>query len=116
MNPVIHLLLWLIIGPEHGLVHIYADMTLDLSYFGIKIPLSNCSCRKWIGISMCLTLGVTLLYSTTEIKLVFYSQFNVGASVWSYRASMYLQNTLFLFTALYMYLIYPSVDSEAIAG
>ena len=33
MNPVIHLLLRLIIGPEHELVHISAGMTLELSHF-----------------------------------------------------------------------------------
>ena len=40
MNTVIHLVLRLIIGPEYDLVHIYAGMTLDFSYFGIKRPLS----------------------------------------------------------------------------
>ena len=70
MNPVINLLLCLIIGPEHGLVHISAGMTLEFSYFGTKIPLSNYSCRNHILMSMCLTLRVTILDSTTEIQIV----------------------------------------------
>ena len=37
---------------------------------------------------MRLTLGVALLASTTEIQLVLYSQFTVGAPVWSAKASM----------------------------
>ena len=65
---------------------------------------------------MCLTLGVTRLASTTEIQLVLSSQFNVCASVWSDKASMYLQITLVFFTALYIHLISPSVESDAIAG
>ena len=44
--------------------------------------------------SMCLPLGVTILYSTTEIKLVLDSQFSVGAPVYSPKASVYLQITL----------------------
>ena len=40
--------------------------------------------------SMCLTLGVTILYSTTEIQLVLSSQCYVGAPVWGDKASMYL--------------------------
>ena len=67
MNPVIHLVLQLIIGPEHGLVHISSRMTLDLSYFGTKTPLSDCPFRKQTRMSMCLTLVLTLLASTTEI-------------------------------------------------
>ena len=55
----------MIIGPEHGLVRMSAGMTLDFSYFGIKRPLSNCYSRKKTVISMCLTLGVTILSSTT---------------------------------------------------
>ena len=54
---------------------------------------------------MCLTLGVTLLASTTEIKLVLSSQCTVCAPVRSAKASMYLRITLVLFTALYMHLI-----------
>ena len=67
MNPVINLVLRLIIGPEYGLLHISAGMTLEFSYFGRKRPLSNLSCRKQTRISICLTLGLTLLYSTTEM-------------------------------------------------
>ena len=61
MNPVIHLLPRLIIVPEHGLVHIFSGIALELSYFGINIPLSNFSFRKQTGISMGLTLGVNIL-------------------------------------------------------
>ena len=65
---------------------------------------------------MCLTLGVTILSSTTETKLVLSSQCTVGAPVWSAKSSMYLRITLVFLTALYMHLIYPSVESDAIAG
>ena len=65
---------------------------------------------------MCLTIGVTLLDSTTEIQLVLSSQFIGFAPVYSARASMYLRMTLVFLTALYMHIISLSVDSEAIAG
>ena len=65
---------------------------------------------------MCLTIGVTLLDSTTEIQLVLYSQCNVGAPVWSDRYFIYLRITLVFLTSLYMHIISPLVDSEAIAG
>ena len=65
---------------------------------------------------MCLTLGVTLLASTQEIQLVLSSQFTVGAPLWSSKASMYLWITLVFLTDLYMHLISPSVESDAIAG
>ena len=55
----------MIIVPERGLAHISAGMILDFSYFGTKIPLSKCFYRKYTGMSMYLTLGVTLLDSTT---------------------------------------------------
>ena len=71
------------IGPEHGFVHISAGMTLDFSYFERKRPLSNFSCRKQTGISIFLTLGVTLLASPTEIQLVLSYQCTVGAPVYS---------------------------------
>ena len=64
---------------------------------------------------MCLTLGVTILASTKEIQLVLSSQYNVGATVGSAKASMYPQITFFL-TYLYMHLISPSVEPDAIAG
>ena len=70
LNPVIHLVFRLVITPEHDSVHISTVMTLDFSYFVIKTPLSNCSCMKQTRISTCLTLGVTIFYSTTEIQLV----------------------------------------------
>ena len=70
MNPVIDLLLLLIIGPVHGLVHISAGTTLNFSYLGRKRPLSNFSRRKQTGISMCLTLVVIILALTAEIQLV----------------------------------------------
>ena len=65
---------------------------------------------------MYLNIGETLLASTTEIQLVLYSQYNVVAPVWSEKDSMYLRITLVFLTALYMHLIYPSVESDAIAG
>ena len=116
MNPVIHLVLQLIIGPAHGLVKISSGMTLDNSYFGTKIPLPNCSYRKQTGMSMFLTLGVTLLASTKEIKCLLSFQCTVGAPLWSAKVSMYLWIDLVFLTYLYMHLISPSVDSEAIAG
>ena len=36
MNLVIHLALQMIIGPEHGLVHISSGVTLDFSYLETK--------------------------------------------------------------------------------
>ena len=71
----------MIIGPEHGFVHISSGMTLYFSYFGTKILFSNWYCRKNTGVPMCLTLGVTLLASTTEIQLVLSSQCTVGSPV-----------------------------------
>ena len=65
---------------------------------------------------MCLTLGVIFLASTTEIQLVLSSQFNVGSPLWIDKASMYLRVTLVFLTDLYMHLISPSVESEAIDG
>ena len=65
---------------------------------------------------MCLTLVVTILDSTTDIKLVLYYQCAVGAPVWSAKDSMYIWIPLVLLTTLYMHLICPSVESEAIAG
>ena len=106
----------MIIGPEHGLVQISASMTMEFSYFGRKRLLSNCSYRKQTGISMCLTLGVTILDSTTEIQLVLSSQCTVGSPVWNAKAPMYLWITLVLLTAFYMHLISLSVDSDAIYG
>ena len=66
--------------------------------------------------SMYLTLGVSLLDSTTEIQFVFSYQCNFGVPVWSANASMYLRIALFLLTALYMYLIYSSMDSDSTSG
>ena len=65
---------------------------------------------------MCLTLGLIFLASTTEIQLVLSSQFNVGSPLWIDKASMYLRVTLVFLTDLYMHLISPSVESEAIDG
>ena len=62
---------------------------------------------------MCLTLGLTILASTTEIKRELSSQCTVGAPVWSAKSSMYLRITLVLLTALYMHIVYISVESEA---
>ena len=61
---------------------------------------------------MCLTLGVTLLASTTEIQLVLSYQFTIGAPVWSAKSYLYLRITFDFFTALYMHLIYLSVESD----
>ena len=66
--------------------------------------------------SIWLTLGVTLLASTIEIQIVISSQCTVSAPVWRAKDFIYLRITLVLLTALYMYIIYPSVDSKAIAG
>ena len=65
---------------------------------------------------MCLTLGVTLLASTIEIKLVLSYECTVGLLVWSAKASMYLRINLVFLTALYMYLISSSVELESISG
>ena len=65
---------------------------------------------------MCLTLGVIILDSTTEIQLVLYYQCTVGAPVCSAKASMYLWINLVLFIALYMNLISPTVESDYTAG
>ena len=65
---------------------------------------------------MCLTIVVTLLDSTIEIKLVLYSHYTVGAPVWSAKASMYLRTTLVFFTAFYMHIISPLVESDYISG
>ena len=65
---------------------------------------------------MCLTIGVTILASTTEIKIVLYYQFNVCTPVWSSKASMYLHIHLFLLTALHMNLIYISEEPEDKSG
>ena len=103
---------WLIIGPQHGLVHITFSMTLELSYFVTKIP--KVSGKKKTRMSMCLTLGVTILSSRTEIELALSYQCTVFAQVWSAKVSMYLRIALFFLTALCMHLISPSVKSEAI--
>ena len=116
MNTVIHLVLRLIIGPKHGLGHISSGMTLDFPYIGIKRPLSNCPCRNQTGISICLTIGVTILASITEIQLALYSRCTVSAPVWITGASVYLHITLVFLTALYMHLISPSVESYDISG
>ena len=65
---------------------------------------------------MCLTPGANILASTAEIKLVFSYQCTVGAPVWSSKASVYIQIKLVLLRDLYMHLIPPLVESEAIAG
>ena len=62
---------------------------------------------------MFLTLGVTILASTTEIQLVLYSHCTASTSVFSAKAYMYLRITLVFLAVLYMYLIYSSVESEA---
>ena len=63
-------------------------------------------------ISMCLTLGVNLLASTADIQLFY--QYTIGEPVWIYMSYMYLCITLVLLTDLYMHLVYPCVESEAV--
>ena len=65
---------------------------------------------------MCLTIGLTISDSKIDIKFVLSSQCTAGAPLWSYKASMFLQIALVLLTSLYMHLIYPSVESDYIAG
>ena len=65
---------------------------------------------------MCLTIGVTLLASTTEIQRVLSSQSTVCVPVWSATASIYIGINLTFLTALYMHLISASVESDDIAG
>ena len=91
-------------------------MTLELSYFGIKRPFSNCPYRKQIGILICLSLGVTFLDSTAEIKLMLSYQCTVGAPVYISKASVYLCIALVFLKALYIHIIFPSVKSEAVAS
>ena len=67
-----------------------------------------------MGISICLTVEVTILASTTNIKLVLSSQCTVGAPVYSAKAYMYLRITLVFLTTLYMHLFPKSVESDAI--
>ena len=66
--------------------------------------------------SICLTLGGTTLAPKIEIELVLHYQYTVGAAVWIDKASVYLRKALVFLEALYMHLISPLVDSEAIAG
>ena len=72
LNPVIHLLFQLIIGPEHNFVHIFSDITLDFSYCE-KIFLSKFSSRKHTGMLICLTLEGNIFASKIEIQLMIYS-------------------------------------------
>ena len=65
---------------------------------------------------MCLTIRLTILASSTEIKLMLYSQFTVSALMWSAKAYIYLRISLVLLTVLCMYIIYPSVESEDMSG
>ena len=65
---------------------------------------------------MCLTLGVTILSSTTERQLLLYSQCTVGALVWSAKVSAKLHIDLFLLKALKINLVYLPVESEYTTG
>ena len=65
---------------------------------------------------MFLNLRRNILYSTTEIQLVLSYQFTVGAPVWIFKASIYLQIDLVFLTEFYMHIISPSVESEATVG
>ena len=53
--------------------------------------------------SMCSTIGVTISDSTTEILIVLYSQYNIGAPMCSAKDSMDLWIYLVLLTPLYMH-------------
>ena len=116
MNTVIHLLLQLNIGTEHGFWHISASMTLDFSYFEIKRPLSNCSFRKQTGIKIFLTLGVNILSSTTDIQVVLSYQCTVRVLVCNAKAPMYLRIIFVFLTVLYIHIIHPPVESDDISG
>ena len=54
---------------------------------------------------MCLNIVLATLASTTEMKLLLYSEYSVRVPVWSAKASMYIRITFVLFKALYMHLI-----------
>ena len=56
---------------------------------------------------MPLTLGVIILASTTEIQLVLYLKYTVGAPVWSAKDYMHLRIALVLLTELCMHIIIP---------
>ena len=45
-----------------------------------------------------------------------YYQYTLGAPVWIAKAYMYLRITFVLLKDLYMRLIYPPVESDALAG
>ena len=66
--------------------------------------------------SMCLTIGVTILDSTTEIQRMLSFQCNVGTPVWIAKDSMYLRITLVVLKDVYMHLFSPSLESDAIDG
>ena len=87
-----------------------------LLIFGTKITLSKFSCRKHIGTSVCLTPGVTILASTTEIKLFLSYKYNVVAPLWSANASINCRTALVFLTDLYMHIIFILADSEDTAG
>ena len=90
-------------------MHISSGITLNLSSLVTKRPLSNYSFIIQAVLSICLTLGVTILDSTTEMQLVLSSLCNVGAPVWSAKYSMWRQIALGIFTDLYMPLISQAV-------
>ena len=52
--------------------------------------------------SICLTLGITVLDSTIEIQLVFPTQCTVGAPLLSAKASTYLRIALVFLKTLYI--------------
>ena len=97
-------------------MHISSGITLYFSYFGTKIPLKIILVENRQEWQFFKTLGVTLSASTTEIQLVLSSQFTVGAPVWSAKDKLYLRMALVFFTDFYMHLIFPPMESEAIAG
>ena len=62
---------------------------------------------------MCLNIGVTILPSTTEIKRVIPSQYNIDYPVWIANDSMYHQISLVFLTYSYKDCIYPSVGTNS---
>ena len=92
---VIHLVILLIVGPEHSLVHKSSGTILELSYFGTKIPLSkNIEKLNW-NINV-FEYRCNYLSSKNRDTIVLSSKCNIGNPVWSANDSMQLQLALFL--------------------
>ena len=65
---------------------------------------------------MCLTLGVTVLATTAEIRLLFSSQCTFDAPLFSAKVSVYLRIVLVLLIDLYINLIFTPLESVVTAG